>query len=986
MRRHGILGFMLLGVLGCQAGNAPAPTAGEPPNVARSPVLVQKASGAGLVAQEGARPVGAEGASLTGLDGASLIGLDGASLVGLDGASLVGLDGATLSGELKLPPGLIGLDGASLIGLDGSSYKRAGGYALKATEERPVAGAWVYLRDAEGRFVVGADKQLLRAQTDAEGRFAFPNLKAERGIFFYAALGRKGDELLGVTAIRPKDQVAPVRVDVASTLLASWVKEDVLPKQSDRQLSLSRLTDELNAKAREAAVKLLNPELTAAIKQLGSGEVAARARQLALRNRGFGEVLEEMRRVMTLAGLNACENGTSALAVPVPLPIGLAAAPDGSFYVTSHYTGQVVRVDPNGLYENILGACKEDSRGIASYDELVVGGDGKLYLSSRSIGAMWRCNLDGSGLKRWNLVGEQLVESDRLLDLDFVPDAFVAAGQNGTVWVKYANLTNVAPGGTNASWTGGLACLDANGKVIRRVNRPGSDELLSATETPDGALWVLGRLRGVFGIHRLARDTEDFQSISLKGLENSVSAHAASLLAEPDNTILLTVGGSASRHAIYRISPLPEAAPELWAGGATSGVNMESVNRLEAQFSRPSRLARRKDGAVLVADYDNGLIHAIQGDVVTRVAGSRAQYEELAAESPLAIPQGLTLGAQGRPVLAETGAHAIRRLQDGKLVKIAGGQSGFTGHARASATLLGAPSEVAAVGDDFFLVEADGWRVRRLYANGEIESVTAGEEGRTEWEPERPLAREYHFEAMLGLTTMPDGRPVFSGQLQNSSGEYFEGVWRVELDGRLTHLAGSPSATLTSVFSGKNGPGVEFPLGKILSLAVGPDESIYMGDVRSCQILRLKPDGQMERFIGGGTLATAAALLGDWLQQPSAVPALEAAIAVPRGLAFDQQGRLLVSEAGTRVVKALSELFDLPKALLLVATTAVPDVDGRIRRLESDGRLVTLAGVGAPAGRDTLVRNPMSIVVDPQGQLLFIESHSRQLKSLKLDD
>jgi hypothetical protein len=387
----------------------------------------------------------------------------------------------------------------------------------------------------------------------------------------------------------------------------------------------------------------------------------------------------------------------------------------------------------------------------------------------------------------------------------------------------------------------------------------------------------------------------------------------------------------------------------------------------------------------LIADYNNNLVRAWVGDQISAVAGIGLVQRVVGADSFLNLPTGLTLDAQGRPVLAEAAGNTVRRLQDQALLTIAGGEAGFTGDERAPARRLNAPLDIATAGEDFYVVEINGVRLRKLYANGEIETVAGGGSQKL-WDGQNRPARAYGFIDMLAVTALPDGQPVFSAQMQSAdNGFYFDALFRVEPDGALTHLAGKPPTSGNPIAQDAPivaGPGPETAFGKILSLAVGPDQSIYIGDVRKCQVVRLTPAGQIEPVLGAGVGGTAVKLLGDQLGSELTVGAADAAIVAPSGLAFDAQGRLLLAEAGTR---AVSGFLNISKSQIFPDNFPLPSVDGRIRRLEPNGQLVTLAGIGVP-GTEKQVRNPFRLVVDGSGNIVFLDAATGQLKSLKLGE
>ena len=96
----------------------------------------------------------------------------------------------------------------------------------------------------------------------------------------------------------------------------------------------------------------------------------------------------------------------------------------------------------------------------------------------------------------------------------------------------------------------------------------------------------------------------------------------------------------------------------------------------DAQFNNPTAVAVGPGGAVYVADTGNHAIRRIdlQGNVTT-VAGVAGQYGYADGTAEAAIfdsPMGLAFGQDGQLFIADTGNHVIRILHDGYVTTYAG--------------------------------------------------------------------------------------------------------------------------------------------------------------------------------------------------------------------------------------------------------------------------------------------------------------------------
>jgi len=97
-------------------------------------------------------------------------------------------------------------------------------------------------------------------------------------------------------------------------------------------------------------------------------------------------------------------------------------------------------------------------------------------------------------------------------------------------------------------------------------------------------------------------------------------------------------------------------------------------------------------------------------------------------------------------------------------------------------------------------------------------------------------------------------------------------------------------------------------VGLVGGLAVHPDGWLAVSDNEGQVVVRVFPEGNVRRIAGRADAAADPRNDGN--------PALDTAISEPSGIAFDQDGRLLFSEAG----------------------------NSRVRRVETDGNIRTLAG------------------------------------------
>jgi trimeric autotransporter adhesin len=356
-----------------------------------------------------------------------------------------------------------------------------------------------------------------------------------------------------------------------------------------------------------------------------------------------------------------------------------------------------------------------------------------------------------------------------------------------------------------------------------------------------------------------------------------------------------------------------------------------------ATLNAPSDVAIDASGNIFIYDSANqrvrrvdkatGFISTVLGSGLTGFIGDRGPGQN----AVLKAPRGAAVGSDGSIYIADTDAHAIRKLApDGTVSTIAGvGSPDFTGDSGpAYLAALNTPTDVIEIGGSLYIAENGNGLIRKIdLSTGIISTFTSGTNG-------NPLC----------LLQDP------AGFLLVSNGN--NRIQKVDATGAVTNYIGQNAMNTMANPDGDGLPGANATLRGASGMAFGPSGELYIAEANGARVRVISAADVTSTFAGTGT----AGFAGD------GAAATAAQLNSPYGVALSADN----------------------SALFITDQT-----DNRIRRVTlADGLISTFCGNGTggfsgdgDVAASAQVNAPMEIFLSG-GDLYFVDTNNNRLRRI----
>lgn len=600
-------------------------------------------------------------------------------------------------------------------------------------------------------------------------------------------------------------------------------------------------------------------------------------------------------------------DGGSAVAAFLHRPLGLARDSHGSVYVADSGNHRIRRIDPDGTIRTIAGT---GFRG-------VTGDDGPAVEAT-----LWEPRSVAIGLDGSILIGDGSARIRRI-----TPDGRIntIAGNGQEGWSgdggSALNASIGVPAGIAVDSAGNIYFSDALRSVVRKITPSGTISLVAGTGQA-----------GFSGDGGPA-----FQAQLDAPLQLAISEAGTLLIADygnlrirevgADGTIRTVAGGgqgadgsdAASVFLAYPCAVVPDGAGGLFVGqadGRIRRIGHDGVTSTIASASPQSEgdppRAKLPDGSTpcsLVTEGNSALLASDEAvDLVTRVrlgdggpvaepfAGSIPDPD--VANSPLEthllLPAGLAQGPGGDLYFADTEEHKVYQWKAGGTISvIAGtGSPGFSGDGGpATEAQLTGPAAVAVdPSGTVWIADSLNHRIRKVGSDGVISTVAS----------DNADDDSQSISVPVDVAAGPFGNIYFLELGKNT-------VRKIDSSGKISVFAGGDEAG----YSGDGGPAVSARLRTPVSVYAAGTGDLFIADAGNSVVRRVDRSGIITTVAGGGAV------------EQDGVSATQSALTNPVRVAVDSDGCLLIAEQ--------------------TGASA-----GRIRRVDADGRIWTVAGNGLP--------------------------------------
>ena len=335
----------------------------------------------------------------------------------------------------------------------------------------------------------------------------------------------------------------------------------------------------------------------------------------------------------------------------------------------------------------------------------------------------------------------------------------------------------------------------------------------------------------------------------------------------------------------------------------------------------------------------NGIISTVAG---TNAAGSSGDGGA-AVSASLDYPGGVALDAAGNLYIADAGNNRIRKVDVNGFISTVAGKSasGYAGDGGAANNAsLNFPAAVAVdAGGNLYIADQYNQRIRKVNTNGVITTVAGN--GTNGYSGDSGAATNASLNYPAGVAVDAAGNLYIADQ-------YNQRVRRVDAGGVITTVAGNGNLG----YSGDGGAAAGANLADPGGVAFDASGNLYIADQFNQRIRKMDTNGIITTVAGSGT----AAFAGD------GGAATKASLFYPAAAGLNGGGYLYIADSSQR-----------------------------IRKVDTNGIITTVAGNGAAAfagdggaATNASLNSPVSVALDGSGNVYIADQYNQRIRKVLL--
>ena len=469
-----------------------------------------------------------------------------------------------------------------------------------------------------------------------------------------------------------------------------------------------------------------------------------------------------------------------------------------------------------------------------------------------------------------------------------------------------------------------------------------------------------GIISTVFTLPVEARGFPYFEGLAIDSQDNIYAAEysgSAIWKIAPDGSGNIYIADTLNNR-VRRIDP--DGVITTFAGNGTAGFSGDSGPAIKAQLSGPAQILIDSAGDVLIADFFNQRIRVVTPDgTISTLAGNGLRDSGLvfpaigdngpALQAVFNDANSAAFAPSGDLYVADSNASRVRKIAaNGTITTVAGnGQNTYLGDGvpAVQASIIrpvtvatdnagsvyfttgdsrvmkvtpdgflhlvagmgtgiglnraggdGGPAVAATLNEpkglaidaqgNVFIGDTSNARLRKVASNGIISTVAGpGIQGTDYW---NGVAIDPKGALYVAITHA--GPPTFSSEVD-----------RVNSDGSLTRVAGNGQScvNLSQTFAGDGSNILNVPLCTVVGLSFDTQGAMYIPEAYYTAVLRVAPDGTVQRTAGGASFKAGLGDGGSPLQA-----SLQAGLDFsPASVALDGKGNMFIPQAGTNRIR-----------------------------------------------------------------------------------